>query len=457
MAEMRILAPTAILGYGYPLASLERGLAADPHLIGVDGGSTDAGPFYLGEGVSFTSRAAVKRDLAPLLAAGRERRIPVVVGTAGGAGGEPHLEWCLSIVEEIARERGWTLRVALVHAEQPKERVLRALREGRTAPLGAAPELDEATVAATSRIVGQMGVEPIQKALELEPDLVLAGRACDVSIFAALPLMHGYDPGLTMHAAKIVECGAYCAEPGGASDAILAILRDDHFEVRPLSPGRRCTRLSVAAHSLYEQAHPSEIVEPSGVVDCATASFEELPDGAVRVRGTSFRPAAAPTIKLEGAVPVGHRAVSIAGVRDPTAINSLDGSIAAARELIAATLGEGHTLHVHVYGRDAVMGVREPTPKVAGHEVGLVIEAVAVDAETAAAVCALARSTLLHHHYPGRVTTGGSLAFPFSPSDVVWGRVYEFGVYHLWRVEDPAAPFPVELRTVGAASPVPAG
>jgi hypothetical protein len=65
--ELRILAPTAILGYGYPPESLERGLAADPHIIGVDAGSTDAGPYYLGEGVSFTSRAAVKRDLAAVI------------------------------------------------------------------------------------------------------------------------------------------------------------------------------------------------------------------------------------------------------------------------------------------------------------------------------------------------------------------------------------------------------
>ena len=103
----------------------------------------------------------------------------------------------------------------------------------------------------------------------------------------------------------------------------------------------------------------------------------------------------------------------------------------------------------HVYGRDAVMREREPHPTAIGHEVGLLVEVVASSPKLASDVCALARSTLLHYPYTGRKTTGGSLAFPFSPQDVAWGRVYEFGIYHLWEVDDLAAPFPVELRTLG--------
>ena len=61
--EFRILSTTAILGYGFPLASFEAGMARKPHLIAVDAGSSDPGPYYLGAGVSFTDRGAVKRDL----------------------------------------------------------------------------------------------------------------------------------------------------------------------------------------------------------------------------------------------------------------------------------------------------------------------------------------------------------------------------------------------------------
>ena len=73
MDEIRILSPTAILGYGFPESSFQAGLAREPHLIAVDAGSTDPGPYYLGAGVSFTDRQAVHRDLRHMLVAGRLR------------------------------------------------------------------------------------------------------------------------------------------------------------------------------------------------------------------------------------------------------------------------------------------------------------------------------------------------------------------------------------------------
>ena len=41
--EIRLLSTSAILGYGFPEASLKAGLERDPHMIGVDGGSVDPG------------------------------------------------------------------------------------------------------------------------------------------------------------------------------------------------------------------------------------------------------------------------------------------------------------------------------------------------------------------------------------------------------------------------------
>lgn len=60
MDEIRILSPTAILGYGFPESSSDKGLSRNPHVIAVDAGSGDPGPYYLGAGVSFTDRTAVK-------------------------------------------------------------------------------------------------------------------------------------------------------------------------------------------------------------------------------------------------------------------------------------------------------------------------------------------------------------------------------------------------------------
>ena len=104
--ELRILAPTAILGYGFPVESFETGLARDPHVIAVDAGSTDPGPYYLGVGESFTDRSAVQRDLSLLLEAAVSRKIPLIVGTAGGCRAAPHVAWCRDIIEEIARQDG---------------------------------------------------------------------------------------------------------------------------------------------------------------------------------------------------------------------------------------------------------------------------------------------------------------------------------------------------------------
>ena len=53
--EFRVLSATAILGYGFPERSFRAGLKRRPHLIGVDAGSTDPGPYYLGAGKSFTT------------------------------------------------------------------------------------------------------------------------------------------------------------------------------------------------------------------------------------------------------------------------------------------------------------------------------------------------------------------------------------------------------------------
>src|ERR1044071_7616910 len=98
--ECLMLSVSSILGYGFPEASLKAGLEREPHYIGVDGGSTDPGAYYLGSGECLNSRKAMKRDLRLMLLGGVPRKIPVVIGTCGGAGAEPHLQE----VAQIARE-----------------------------------------------------------------------------------------------------------------------------------------------------------------------------------------------------------------------------------------------------------------------------------------------------------------------------------------------------------------
>ena len=70
--------------------------------------------------------------------------------------------------------------------------------------------------------------------------------------------------------------------------------------------------------------------------------------------------------------------------------------------------------------------------------------------EDADTLCSLMRSTLLHLGYPDRISTAGNLAFPFSPSDISMGPVYEFSVHHLMH-GDPKVLFPLTLYDIGTA------
>src|SRR5690606_18990500 len=153
-------------GYGFPLSSFEEGMKRKPHLIAVDAGSTDPGPYYLGAGVSFTQRQAVKRDLAVILKAAVSTGIPAIIGSAGGSGGEPHLLWNLEIIKEVASEEGLNFKLALIKAEIDKELVCKRWKEGKLLPLEPAPDLVADELHKTIRIVGQMGVEPIIEALK---------------------------------------------------------------------------------------------------------------------------------------------------------------------------------------------------------------------------------------------------------------------------------------------------
>ena len=186
MEELRILSPTAILGYGFPMESFEEGMKRKPHVIAVDAGSTDPGPYYLGAGKSFTDRNSVKRDLEIMIPAALEQNIPVIIGTAGGSGGRPHVAFCVEIIKEIAREKNLSFKMAVIQSEFDKDFIKQNLKDGNIEPLFPAKQITEADVDDTVRIVAQMGEEPFMEALEEGADVILAGRSYDPSVFAAL-------------------------------------------------------------------------------------------------------------------------------------------------------------------------------------------------------------------------------------------------------------------------------
>lgn len=459
--EFKILSPTGILGYGFPLESFENGMRMKPDLIAVDAGSVDPGPYYLGAGKSFTNRNGVKRDLKHLLKHAMEQDIPVIIGSCGGCGAAPHLRWTEEITQEIAIEENLSFPMALIHADIPHKRILDAIERDEITPLGGLPPLTRETVRNASAIVAQMGLEPIIKALKMGAKVILAGRAYDPSVFAALPVLEGFSEGLAIHMGKILECAAIAADPGSGADCVMGILKasetddpdDGSFVLRPLSDQRKFTRDSVAAHSLYEKSDPYRLPGPGGILDLTHVRFTDIGDGEVEVSGSKFVPSPQPMIKLEGVEKVGYRSISVAGCHDPIMIREIDSILSDVRKRIETGMKEDSIsgdIHFHVYGKNGVMGEVEPLKNAISHELGIVIEALGDTQEATDTICSLTRSTLLHYGYKGRVATAGNLALPFSPSDVSAGAVFTFSIYHLMNVskEEMESLFPIEMKEV---------
>ncbi len=442
----RVYVPIGMLGYGMREASLTAAVELRPDVFSVDAGSIDPGPYYLGSGTSFTSRPLVKRDLGMLLRASMGLGVPLVIGTAGGAGAAPHVEWTLGILREVAAEAGLHPRVALIAADVDKTLLRRKLAAGDVIDFEAGTPLTPADIDACTNIVAQMGHEPITEALDAGADVVLAGRAYDASLAAALPIMQGADPGIALHMG-IADCGLHAIVPA-SFDGMVSDVHRHHFDIAPADPAARSPAEVIANMTLYENSDPLRLPLPGGTLDVSDTTVEQVDERTSRVAGTRFHPAPRYTVKMEGAAPAGWRTVCIGGTRDPQMIRHLDASLAATRAKVEDALagalgGAAFQLHFRLYGRNGVMGALEPYRGPDPHELGIVIEAVADTSEAARAVCAAARSTLLHMGYEGRVTTAGNLAFPFSPAELPAQEVYALRVYHLLRLDSPTEIFPI--------------
>jgi hypothetical protein len=450
--EIRLLSTSAILGYGFPEASLRAGMDREPHVIGVDGGSVDPGPHYLGSGRPFCSPIAIRRDLRLMLNAAIGANIPLVIGTCGGAGGAPHLALVATMAREIAREDGLHFKLATIQAEQDNASVKRRVAAGRVRALAHQPPLTDETIDRSTRIVAMMGPEPFIEALDAGAQVVLAGRASDPASWAAAAARAQLPPAPAWYAGKMLECGATPSIPKG-HDSLFVTVREDHVECEPTNPARRCTPLSVANHSLHENSSPVHHIEPGGMLDTSGCRFEPVSDRAVRIYGMEWSPAAQYTVKLEGVELIGYRSVCVCGTRDPLLIGRLDDFIASVRQEVAtkaAAFGataDSYQLGIRVYGRDGVMASREPRRDATPHELGFVLEVVSQQSqEMASAVLGMARTNMLHTDFPGRLCREGNMAFPFSPSDIEVGPVYRFSVYHVAELDDPTEPFPIQYE-----------
>ncbi|TQV68148.1 DUF1446 domain-containing protein [Exilibacterium tricleocarpae] len=449
MSELKVLTPTGMMGYGFPEEDLLKALDHNPDVMVVDSGSIDSGPQKLGSGSMTTPEDAYRAEFKILLKVVNDKKIPLYISSAGGAGSNQQVDSFRKMVEEICQQEGYQLSIACIYADISKEHVREMLAAGKVKPCGkSVPELTEDELDCTKNIVGQMGIEPFMRAIERDTHVIIAGRAYDPAPIAAIGIYKGFDPALCWHMGKILECGGLCAEP--ACQVMLGTLREDHFELEPLSEDSCCTEISVAAHTLYEKSHPYLLPGPGGTLDLSGCRFEQIDNRRVKVSGSQF--VRTPyTVKLEGVKMTGYRTTTIAGVRDPNVIAALDEIETMARYFVLQNYPQYENrfkMRFQVYGRDGVLGALEPdlTP---AKEVCVVIEVLGETQDIATHICAKARVALLHAPYAGRIATSGNCGFMLTPLEIPLGETYEFSIYHLMDVSDPCVHFPVKYFNVG--------
>jgi hypothetical protein len=450
-----VIFPSGMLGGGFTAESIKRGIAMGATAIAIDGGSTDSGPYYLGAGVAKTAASAVERDLRILLSAAREAQIPLIVGSCGTAGTDAGVDWVAGIAVRIAAEDRLSFRMACIYSELDPATVIAAIEAGRVRSLAPLGDLHPDTVRSCSHIVALMGHDPIVAALEAGAEVILAGRATDTSMVAAVALMHGLPAGPTWHAAKTVECGGQCTTNPTAGGVFVRIDHDG-FTVSPLAPDAACTPTSVAAHMLYENADPFRLLEPTGTLDTSAATYTALDERVVRVEGSRFEPSARPTAKLEGAHLAGHETISLVGIRDPHILAHLDIWLGYLRSVledrVRSTLEldpQHYELALHCYGANAILG---PLEAATGppREIGLLFKVRAPSQETATAIAKTANPLLLHLPLPG-MDHLPSFAFATSPAEIERGPSYEFVLNHVLELDHGTDLFRVDLSEVTSA------
>ncbi len=456
-SEVKVYVPTGSLGAGVQAAEVDAAIARGMDVMAMDSGSTDSGAAYLATGKSKIDRAAVKRDLLLLMGAQARTGAPILFGTAGQAGGDLNVDWAVEIVREIAREKGYSPKVAVLRSEQSKETLKAKNAAGRIKPLPPLGPLEDATIDECAHIVALMGPEPYMRALEQGADIIVGGRSTDTAVLAAYPLWRGAPAGAAWHAGKTGECGGQCTTGGSAG--VLLTIHADGFDVEPMAEKAKCTVYSVSAHMLYENSNPFRLIEPGGVLDVTDARYEQLSDRKVRVTGSVWDPQPY-TMKLEGASGGQYQTIMFIGITDPDVLENLDLFHEKMRDAlfrrVERTLGDEagkFDISLRIYGWNAVSGRAVPEGTPPPREVGVMCVMTAETQELATRMAG-ACNPLFFHMRMFEGTEMPSYGFPFTPADIPRGQVYEFKLNHVVAVDDPLEL--VRTEWLDEMSPVPA-
>lgn len=452
---LKVICPNGHLGFA-PLKteSFSIGVDAGPDYIAADSGSDDIGPVPLGNDTCASPRAWQEHDLEVMLLAARRIEKPMIIGSAGDTGSNSRVDMYVQIIRDLAKKHDLPpFRLGWFYSEVDKEIIRAKMRSG--APirgLDGRPDLDEAELDATDRVVAMAGVHPYRKLLEDGCDVIIGGRSSDSAIFAAAALHEGYAQAESYYLGKVLECASFCAEPYGAKETVMGEITSDAVAVTAMSPAQRCTIASVAGHAMYERSNPFHEFVAGGLLDMTNCHYEQVTEKTTRVTGMQFVPADEFTVKLEGSGKIGERFVGMAGIRDPYTITHVDEVIEWARTQASERFGQtGWELHYNVFGRNGIMGEMEPMKDKPAHELLIVVQGVAPTREMAEEVTMTGTRQLFYARLPDVKGTAGGVSFifdevmPASPG-------YRWTLNHTMAVGDPLELFPMQCEVVDASA-----
>lgn len=459
MNEITIVTPTGCIGNrGIHKETFQRVIAEEhPDAVASDAGSLDCGPWYLGTGRPHSPVKNIRWDLDLLLSECVPRKIPIIIGSAGGSGAGPHVKFTVDMVHEIAKKRGLSFRLAVITSDVDKDYLRKRAEEEQIPGIDGKGLLTPTGVDSCTTIVAMMGVEPIIKALDAGADVIIAGRATDNGTIAAYPIWRGADKGLALHMGDIMECGETALIEkqkilrglGPNRIAVIGKVGPDYFQIKAGNPNLSCTPQSAAAHSLYERASIFSSLQPGGILDTSASRYEQIDPLTTRVTGTKLIPYEPYTVLLEGVRRVGYRSITVLGIRNPRMIRQIDDILEQDRKIEIQLFGDEGAVEIffHVFGKNAVLKDKEFCQNTS-HELGVVADIIADTQELAHQVGDDIWLRLSFWRYDGRQTTAGNCGVLFSPNVIDAGEAFELKVFHPLPLKDPCALFPIQILNV---------
>ena len=450
--SMKMICPNGHLGFAPTReGSFALGVETNPDIIAADSGSDDVGPVPLGSDTSTSPLAWQTHDLELMLLASRARGVPMIIGSAGDTGSNSRVDLYVRIIRELAaKHRLKPFKVGWFHSEIDRDWLRAKMRRGDAVTgLDARPDLDDAELDATDRIVALAGVHPYIRLLDMGADVIIGGRSSDAALFAAPAIRAGYPEALSYYLGKVLECASFCAEPYGGKETVLGEITDTEVRVTAMHPDQRCTVASVAGHAMYERSNPFYEYVAGGCLDMSECRYEQIGPKTTRVTGPKFVPSDRIRVKLEGSGKIGERFVGLVGIRDPYTIANVDRVIGWAREQARERFGNAdYELHYNVYGRDGIMGASDPDRDRPAHELCVMVQGIAPTAEMAEEVCMTGTRQMFYARLPDVKGTAGSVAFALD--EVMRASpAYRWTLNHTVGIDDPLEVFPCRVEQVG--------